>query len=83
MQTLWRSALVDELNVLIFPVVLGQGKRLFGAGATPGALKLVKSQSYPTGVVVARYRPDGAVRSGSFDLAEPSQAELERRRTLS
>jgi dihydrofolate reductase len=74
--------LVDEFSVLIFPVVLGNGKRLFGDGASPAGLKLVKVQSYPTGVIVANYRQDGAVRTGDFQLAEPSEAELERRRNL-
>ncbi len=83
LQTLWQNGLVDELCVLIFPVVLGKGKRLFGSGTTPGGLRLVKSRSFPTGVIVANYVPDGAVRTGSFQLAEPSEAELERRRKLS
>jgi dihydrofolate reductase len=82
LQTLWKNGLVDEFSVLIFPVVLGKGKRLFGSGAAPAGLKLVKSRSFPTGVIVANYRPDGAVRTGSFQLAEPSEAEIERRRTL-
>ena len=82
LQTLWKTSLVDELRVLIFPLVLGKGKRLFGAGAVPAGLKLVKSQSYPTGVIVAKYAPDGAVKTGSFQLTEPSEAELERRRNL-
>jgi dihydrofolate reductase len=81
-QTLWKNGLVDEFSVLTFPVVLGTGKRLFGSGTTPGGLKLIKSQSFPTGVIVATYRPDGAVKSGSFQLAEPTAAELERRRKL-
>ncbi len=66
----------------MFPVMLGKGKRLFGDGATPSALKLLKSQAYPTGVIVASYKPDGAVKIGSFQLAEPTEAELERRRKL-
>ena len=82
LQTLWRNSLVDEFRVLIFPVVVGHGKRLFGDGAMPCALKLVKSQAYPTGVIVADYRPDGAVKTGSFQLAEPGEAERERRRNL-
>ena len=83
LQTLWRHGLVDEFSVLIFPVVLGKGKRLFGDGAVPVGLKLVKSQAYPTGVIVAHYEPAGEVRTGDFQLAEPSEAELERRRNLS
>lgn len=82
LQTLWKNGLVDEFSVLIFPVVLGKGKRLFGEGAIPAGLKLVKSKSYPTGVIVANYAPDGEVRTGSFQLAEPTEAELERRRKL-
>jgi hypothetical protein len=62
--------------------VLAKGKRLFGDGAIPAGLKLVKSQSYPTGVIVATYKPEGAVKTGSFQRAEPSAAERERRRNL-
>lgn len=82
LQTLWKHGLVDEFSVLTFPMVLGKGKRLFGDGATPAGLKLVKSQSYRTGVIVANYMPDGEVKTGDFQLAEPSEAELERRRNL-
>jgi dihydrofolate reductase len=83
LQTLWKHGLVDEFSVLIFPVVLGKGKRLFGDGSVPVGLKLVKSQAYPTGVIVANYAPAGEVKTGDFQLAEPSEAELERRRKLS
>ncbi len=82
MQTLWKESLVDEFSVLTFPVVLGKGKRLFGAGVPPVALKMIRSRAFPTGVVVTGYTPDGAVRTGDFGLAEPSAAELERRRKL-
>ncbi len=83
LQTLWKNELVDEFSLLIFPVLLGKGKRLFGDETVPTGLKLVQSQSYPTGVIVTRYKPDGAVKTGDFQLAEPSAAELERRRNLS
>ncbi len=82
LQTLWKNGLVDEFSVLIFPVVLGKGKRLFGDGTTPAGLKLVKARSYPSGVIVANYQPAGAVKTGDFQLAEPSEAERERRRNL-
>jgi dihydrofolate reductase len=82
LQTLWRNSLVDELTVLTFPVMLGRGKRLFRGDAAPAGLTLMRSESYPNGVVVASYRPNGAVRTGDFTLPEPSEAELERRRTL-
>jgi dihydrofolate reductase len=79
-QTLWKNNLVDEFRVMIFPLVLGHGKRLFGD--VPFRLKFVKAQTYPTGVIVATYQPDGPVKAGDFQLAEPSEAELERRRNL-
>ena len=82
MQTLWKEKLVDEFSVLTFPVVLGKGKRLFGEDVPPVALKSVKSRSFPTGVVVTSYVPEGTVRTGDFGLAEPTAAELERRRKL-
>jgi dihydrofolate reductase len=82
LQTLWTSALVDEFAVLVFPVILGTGKRLFGSGTTPAGLKLAKSKTFPTGVIVATYTRDGAVKTGDFQHAEPSEAEKERRRTL-
>ena len=68
--------------MLIFPVVLGNGKRMFGDGGMPAGLNLVKSQFYPTGVIVANYASTGEVKAGDFQLAEPSEAELERRRKL-
>jgi dihydrofolate reductase len=82
LQTLWQNSLVDAFTVLIFPVVLGRGKRLFGSGATPSGLKLTQSRSFATGVIVANYVPDGSVRTGSFQHAEPSAAEVERLRQL-
>ena len=65
-QTLLRAGLVDEWQLLTFPVVLGQGKRLFGDGAVPVALRLESSSVSSTGVVVSRYVPVGDVVTGSF-----------------
>ena len=45
----------------------------------PGELELISSQISTTGVIIARYRPAGPVRTGSFQLAEPSGAEIVRR----
>ena len=82
MQTLWRAGLVDEFYVLIFPLVLGKGKRLFGDGVVPAALKLMSSRTTPSGVIIAKYLPEGPVKTGSFQHAEPSAAEVERRKNL-
>lgn len=82
LKTLFAEGLVDEMNVFIAPVILGKGKRLFGDSGQPTNLKLVSSITTPSGVVVARYVPDGAVKTGSFEFDTPTDAELERRKNL-
>ncbi len=66
LQTLIRHRLIDEYRVLIFPVVLGSGKRLFEQGATPAGLRLVESTTSGSGVIMARYEQAGDVQTGSF-----------------
>jgi dihydrofolate reductase len=83
LQTLFRNDLVDELYISFFPVVLGKGKKLFGDGAFPGALKLVSSKSSGSGVTINKYVRDGEIVTGSFEFEQPTAAELERRRNLS
>lgn len=73
LHTLLRHDLIDELRLLVFPVVLGAGKRLFGEGAHAGAFKLASSQVSPSGVIIATYARAGDVKTGSFDL-ESSRA---------
>ena len=82
LQTLFKNDLVDEINISIFPVVLGSGKKLFGDGAPPAALKLVSSKLSASGVIVSKYLRGGQVVTGSFQLEPPTEAELERRRSL-
>jgi dihydrofolate reductase len=82
LQTLLKNDLVDEINVSIFPVVLGAGKKLFGEGAAPAALKLVGSRVSASGVTVNRYTRGGPIVTGSFQLEPSTEAELERRRKL-
>jgi dihydrofolate reductase len=64
-QTLWKHGLVDELNLLTFPVVLGSGKRLFEGGAAPAAFELTSSQVSSTGVVLSRRRLVGRPSYGA------------------
>lgn len=67
LQTLLKNDLVDELRLRIYPVTLGTGKRLFGEGTIPVAFKLMDSQALPSGVILANYKRDGEVKTGSFD----------------
>ena len=61
--SLMKRGLVDEYQLLIHPLVLGAGRRLFNDGAPYAALKLVKSVPTTTGVIIATYQPaDGAAR---------------------
>lgn len=65
-QMLLREDLVDELWLKIFPVTIGQGKRLFGNGTIPAAFKLIDSKVTPTGVIVANYRRAGDLETGTI-----------------
>jgi dihydrofolate reductase len=69
-QTLIQHDLVDTFKVWTFPVVLGEGKRLFGDGAIPAGLELNDIQTSTTGVTVATYERAGEIKFGSFALDE-------------
>lgn len=73
------ARLIDRLVLMTFPVLLGEGKRIFDGTERPGALKLVDHFVTSTGVVLTTYEPAGEVRTGSFESKPPSEAELERR----
>ncbi|TIM23997.1 MAG: dihydrofolate reductase, partial [Mesorhizobium sp.] len=80
-QTLLANDLIDQIGLLTFPLVLGKGKRLFGSGAIPAAFTLSRSQVSTTGVIMATYERGGEIKTGSFAQEQPSEAEIERRRT--
>lgn len=65
-QTLLKNDLVDELWLKIFPVTLGDGKRLFGDGTVPAAFELIESKTSPSGVIIASYKRSGDVKTSSF-----------------
>ncbi|MGQ0702200.1 MAG: dihydrofolate reductase family protein [Gemmatimonadales bacterium] len=81
-QTLLRHQLVDEFRLWFLPLVLGIGKRLFAEGTIPASLELVETRTSTTCVTFQVYRPIGKPAYGSFELPEPSAAELERRRKI-
>lgn len=76
---LLRRGLLDRLVLMVAPVVLGDGKRLFGEGTAAGKWKLVEQRQTPGGTLMSTYEPDGAVEIADFELPEPSEREFERR----
>jgi dihydrofolate reductase len=59
-QTLLEHDLVDELRLMVFPVVLGSGKRLFGETSDKKPLRLTDSKVVGDGVAILTYQPAGA-----------------------
>jgi dihydrofolate reductase len=66
LQTLMRHDLVDTFWLMIYPVTLGGGKRLFADGAIPAAFNVTESLVTPGGVIVVNYERAGAVTTGSY-----------------
>ena len=65
-QTLLKHDLVDELWLLIHPLTLGTGKKLFDNGTIPAAFSLIESTATPSGVIVANYKRAGEVKTGTM-----------------
>jgi dihydrofolate reductase len=70
LQTLFKADLVDALELMIIPVTLGQGKRLFQDGTMPASFKVTSSQVAPKGIICVTYERDGDVRTGSPQIKE-------------
>jgi dihydrofolate reductase len=70
---LFDNHLVDEITLLTYPVVVGQGTRLFPATGPDSALELVDSQATPKGVTIQVYRPTGRPQYATA-TADPRQA---------
>jgi dihydrofolate reductase len=70
LQTLFKADLIDALELMIIPVTLGQGKRLFQDGTISAAFKVTTSQVAPKGIISATYERDGDVKSGAPQIKE-------------
>ena len=73
LQTLFKNDLVDEMQLMIFPITLGQGKRLFTDGTIPAAFKVTESQVSPNGIFIVNYERDGDVKTGAPRIEENDQ----------
>ena len=65
-QLLLKNDLVDELWLKIYPLTLGEGKKLFDNGTIPAAFTLTESLVSPTGVIIANYKRAGKVQTGTI-----------------
>ena len=70
LQTLLKHDLVDTLRIWQFPVVLGNGKRLFGEGTIPRSFRLVDTQQSTTGAVLSVYDRVGHLRYGEVEVGQ-------------
>ena len=70
LQTLFKNDLVDELHLMIIPVTLGEGKRLFQDGTIPAAFQVTSSQVAPKGIICVTYERDGDVKTGAPQIEE-------------
>ena len=63
---LLEHGLADEVLLLVFPVLLGTGKRIFSDGTPPRELALVSTKAVSSGVIISTYRPSGPLRTGTY-----------------
>jgi dihydrofolate reductase len=75
-QTLLANDLIDEISTFTFPIVLGNGKKLFSEGARPAAFTLVDNKVTTKGVSIACYQRAGKVVTGDFTMDPPTPAEV-------
>lgn len=76
------EGLLDRLTVMTFPVVLGQGKRLFGEGTSAKALRMVDHQVTRSGALIATYEPAGSIEHGWAGPQSTSEREQARQRAI-
>ncbi|ALV45108.1 deaminase [Arthrobacter alpinus] len=65
-QSLFAAGLIDEVRLVVAPVVVGSGRRLFPEGATPTGLRLISSQTTPGGLALQSYEVTGAADYATY-----------------
>ena len=79
---LLEAGLLDELTLMISPLILGPGKRIFGTGTPPATLTLTSHTIGDKGNIVATFVPAGRVEIGTYDSAPPSEPEQARQAAM-
>lgn len=74
-QQLLQAGLVDELRLLVHPVAARRGRRLFDDGETPYHLRVVATETFPTGVIRVIYSPTSAPGTVDYDDAKNHLAD--------
>ncbi|MFE4453569.1 dihydrofolate reductase family protein [Streptomyces sp. NPDC056796] len=67
-QSLLAHDLIDEFNLIVHPVYLGSGRRLFPEGGQPTAFELTGARTTGSGIAIHTYRPAGPARFGTYEL---------------
>jgi dihydrofolate reductase len=62
--TLLEHGLADEVLLIVYPVLLGQGKRFFAEGTPARIFELVSTQTTPTGIILSHYKVVGPLKTG-------------------
>lgn len=70
LQSLLRFGLVDRMNLWVYPLLLGSGKRVFADGTMPTALRLTESVTYPNGTLHLAYETAGVPTYGNLAVEE-------------
>ena len=81
-QTLLAHGLIDRYRLIVAPLVLGRGKRLFGTGTVPSSLTHLGTRTTPGGTVIVDYKPKGPVQIASFEMETPTPEEFARREKM-
>lgn len=76
------AGLLDELRLMVFPVLLGSGKRLFGEGTPPGTFRITDRKITRAGTVIVGYEPAGPVRTGAIVPPATSEREAARQAAM-
>ena len=76
------AGLLDELTLLTYPLVLGQGKRTFRDGTPASALKLTRHETGPSGVLITTFEPGGEIPKGGNHQAPPNEREAQRQHAM-
>jgi dihydrofolate reductase len=67
---LLEHGLADEVLLLVFPVLLGKGRRFFSEGTPPRELVLVSTKAVSSGVIISTYKPTGPLRTGTIGVTD-------------